>query len=430
MKLKNILFVFLTIFILMFLCTKVEAARDSITAEGSNDYLEGSDYLPGDSSIRISIKRESGLSSYNIYCVNSEKVWFNTGTRTFNYVGEMNSKIAYILANGYPTKSITTDYRKDYFITSMAIYYVLNDSIAQGFTLDLENYANSTYWARSSTVAEEMAKLVAGANNYSESSGSISASTSDNKLTLSNDEMYYVSKQISVNTTGNVGNYTVSLSGAPSDTIVTDVNGNVKNTFAKNEKFLVKVPVSSVTGLSISVNVNISTNETKYKAYEYTYNGDNIQNIVIGEMATTPLSTSLSLSGTVTTRVEISKVDATTGEELPGATLVLKDSNGKVIDEWVSEDTPHKVKVKLSAGKYTLTETIAPEGYELSTETVEFTVEEDGSVKEPVVMKNEKEIEPVPTGDFLIYIAWIIGMAAIGYSVYYFNSLRKGKLEN
>lgn len=429
MKLKNILFVFLTIFISMFLCTKVEAVRDSITAESSNDYLEGSDYLPGDSSIRISIKRESGLSSYNIYCVNSEKVWFNTGTRTFNYVGEMNSKIAYILANGYPTKSITTDYRKDYFITNMAIYYVLDDDIAQGFTLDLENYANSMYWSRSSTVAEEMAKLVAGANNYSESSGSISASASDNKLTLSNDKNYYVSKQISINTTGNVGNYTVSLSGAPSGTIVTDVNGNVKNTFAKNEKFLVKVPVSSVTGLSISVNVNISTNETKYKAYEYTYNGDNIQNIVIGDTATTPLSTSISLSGTVTTRVEISKVDATDSQEIAGAHLVVKDSTGVVKDEWDSDGSVHVI-TDLLPGTYTLTETIAPEGYELSTETVEFTVEEDGSVKEPVVMKNEKKVEPVPTGDFFIYIAWIIGMAAIGYSVYYFNGLRKGKLEN
>ena len=87
------------------------------------------------------------------------------------------------------------------------------------------------------------------------------------------------------------------------------------------------------------------------------------------------------------TYVEISKVDATTSKELPGATLVLKDSKGKQVDKWVSTNTPHKIK-NLAPGKYTLTETIAPEGYKLSTETVEFTVEKDGTVKNPVVMKN------------------------------------------
>ena len=87
------------------------------------------------------------------------------------------------------------------------------------------------------------------------------------------------------------------------------------------------------------------------------------------------------------TYVEISKIDAATGEELPGATLVLKNSKGKEIDRWVSTNVPHKIK-NLEPGKYTLTETIAPDGYKLSTETVTFTVQSDGTVKEKIVMKN------------------------------------------
>lgn len=35
----------------------------------------------------------------------------------------------------------------------------------------------------------------------------------------------------------------------------------------------------------------------------------------------------------------------------------------------------------MAAGTYYLTETIAPEGYELSDTTIEFTVTEDGKVK-------------------------------------------------
>ena len=96
------------------------------------------------------------------------------------------------------------------------------------------------------------------------------------------------------------------------------------------------------------------------------------------------------------TPVYISKQDATTGTELPGAHLVLKDSKGNVVEEWDSATTPHLVSKELSAGNYTLTETIAPKGYQLTTETVTFTVDSEGKVAKPVVMYNKpKENKPV-----------------------------------
>ena len=95
--------------------------------------------------------------------------------------------------------------------------------------------------------------------------------------------------------------------------------------------------------------------------------------------------------------VSISKQDATTGKELPGATLVVKDYDGKQIDTWVSTDTPHLIE-NLKAGIYTLTETIAPNGYILSTETVTFTVKDDGGVTK-VVMYNSPNSKDVPSGN-------------------------------
>lgn len=95
--------------------------------------------------------------------------------------------------------------------------------------------------------------------------------------------------------------------------------------------------------------------------------------------------------------VSISKQDATTGKELPGATLVVKDYDGKQIDTWVSTDTPHLIE-NLKAGIYTLTETIAPNGYILSTETVTFTVKDNGSVTK-VVMYNSPNSKDVPSGN-------------------------------
>lgn len=81
-----------------------------------------------------------------------------------------------------------------------------------------------------------------------------------------------------------------------------------------------------------------------------------------------------------TTKVQISKQDITTGEELPGATLQIIDEDGNVVEEWVSTDEAHFIEGKLIAGKeYTLRETIAPDGYEIANE-IKFTVNEDGSV--------------------------------------------------
>lgn len=96
----------------------------------------------------------------------------------------------------------------------------------------------------------------------------------------------------------------------------------------------------------------------------------------------------------IETKVEVSKKDASTKEELPGAHLVVKDANGKEVDSWISTNEVHVI-TNLEPGKYTLTETIAPEGYVLSEETIEFTVKDDGTTTK-VVMYNSKEAGPVP----------------------------------
>lgn len=85
----------------------------------------------------------------------------------------------------------------------------------------------------------------------------------------------------------------------------------------------------------------------------------------------------------------ISKQDIATGKLLPGATLVVKDYNGSVIDTWISTNEAHIIE-GLKPGIYTLSEISAPAGYILSTETVTFTVKEDGSITK-VVMYNTKD---------------------------------------
>lgn len=96
------------------------------------------------------------------------------------------------------------------------------------------------------------------------------------------------------------------------------------------------------------------------------------------------------------TKVQISKKDLTTKEELPGAELVIKDKGGKEIDRWISTNEPHYVE-KMPAGDYTLTEITAPNGYKVA-ESISFTVLPTGEIQ-TVVMKDAREDTPTPTPD-------------------------------
>ena len=106
---------------------------------------------------------------------------------------------------------------------------------------------------------------------------------------------------------------------------------------------------------------------------------------------------------TKVTKVKISKKDITTKEELPGATLVIKDANGKEVEKWVSTNEPKYIE-GLAAGNYTLCETQAPTGYVLATECIKFTVKEDGTMS-TVVMYNKKQSVPEQPKEFDVKIS-------------------------
>ena len=75
------------------------------------------------------------------------------------------------------------------------------------------------------------------------------------------------------------------------------------------------------------------------------------------------------------TKVDVSKRSVTGEEEVPGATLTIRDEAGEVVETWVSGTEPHRVE-RLEPGTYTLTEELTPRAYDQA-ETVTFTVEGD-----------------------------------------------------
>ena len=97
------------------------------------------------------------------------------------------------------------------------------------------------------------------------------------------------------------------------------------------------------------------------------------------------------------TEVSVSKVDIANGDELPGAHIEIlreateadaEDENTKyadetktlvIVEEWISEKEPHVIEGLLTDTEYILRETVAPNGYDIATDT-KFTIDEEGNV--------------------------------------------------
>lgn len=86
------------------------------------------------------------------------------------------------------------------------------------------------------------------------------------------------------------------------------------------------------------------------------------------------------------TKVQISKRDITNEAEVPGAKLSILDSDGNVVESWISGEEPHRID-RLEPGDYTLVEEMTPNRYDKATE-VPFTVLPSGELQ-TVVMYDE-----------------------------------------
>ena len=92
------------------------------------------------------------------------------------------------------------------------------------------------------------------------------------------------------------------------------------------------------------------------------------------------------------TVVHFSKVDAETGEELPGAVLELYAPDGSLLDTWETSDIPHVIPGLPVGEGYILREVTAPEGFEVA-EDVTFHVEDTTEIQ-TITMEDEKTPRP------------------------------------
>ena len=137
---------------------------------------------------------------------------------------------------------------------------------------------------------------------------------------------------------------------------------------------------------------------TDYNEYEYieptlisipTYNEES-QNSMNFDVVVIPKHTPF--------KVSVSKQDITDHKELEGAKLQVKDLSGNIIDEWISGKEPHMIQNLFCGHTYTLTEIIAPKGYQIA-QSIDFKIEETGEIQKVVMYDELLPKKAIKTGD-------------------------------
>lgn len=355
---KTILSVLVALLVFVSTATATYAVPQTITL-GGTETLEG--YVSG-----VKFTTKTTKDGGYLYCLDMKKKTAKDTTATLK--GQRDAGVAYIIANGYPSKSITGDRLKDYYITQTAVWWYLDDTtgssnLSQKFKTTGSDPHNIRPIIKNLVEKAKTAK----ANGYAQTKLTITTSNKDMSLK----DGYYVSSEITASSS-NISTYTVSLSNAPSGTKVVSTSGVEKTTFNAGEKFIIKVPGSKVTGTELDIKVTAKATGYVTKAYEYTPVNNTMQPVALIETETQNVSSTITLS-IENSKVTIIKVDKSTNQPLAGAKLVVKDSAGNTITGWTSTTNGHVIR-NLKPGTYTVTETSAPKGYKLNTTPVTFTI--------------------------------------------------------
>lgn len=89
------------------------------------------------------------------------------------------------------------------------------------------------------------------------------------------------------------------------------------------------------------------------------------------------------------TSVTLSKYSLFNSSPLPGAELTVKNSDGDIVFSGKTNADGDVVIKRLAPGDYSFTETVAPDGYIISSETVYFSIDDEGVVSGDTQMSNK-----------------------------------------
>ena len=342
------------------------------------DYIKYKTVSEQDDDYRLYAKKASNGTF--VYCIDLSKHY--DGGLTYTKSGTVDEGIEYILKH----KPNTGDANMDFYITQMAIYFyqdwLHNDNynleepfkklIKTGATVE-GTHLDATTIKACKGIYNLWLDAVHYRNGYIAQNGYINI-TSDT-VTFTEKDGYFESSKIYLKYGNLSSDFRKSIDGAtPNTRILRDTTDG---------GWVVRVPVTDIPeGKKVTFTMTWAADWVDESAHYY-FADNNHQRLVYDQIQTETKEVSAKLTLTVKNFIEnyevkISKTDVTQQYEIPGATLVVKDANGNEVEKWVSTNETHKFI--LAEGEYSLTETIAPDGYRLSTTTIYFKLDANGKL--------------------------------------------------
>lgn len=273
--------------------------------------------------------------------------------------------------------------------------------------------ANDKALIRASEYWPTIRNMLNEALSYTVDTSSNDISINDSNITYQASENALLTNEISVNSSKNsFSSYTVTV---PDGSGIKVLNSSMIETteFTSQESFRLLIPIDLIKDNKLSVQVTVTGTFKQKNAYVYNpKDNSNLQRTVLGIVTEDTASAELSLKYEEDFgQAKIRKIDAKTGENLAGATLVVNDSLGNQVATF--ETTGEDILLTLPLGEYTVTETKAPEGYTVENNSKSFTVGKDTLVE--VVLENVKPIDVPNTASDQAYIYGIgISIVIVG----------------
>lgn len=321
------------------------------------------------------------------YCTDITKKTPNGMKMTL--VESKDAGLSYIIENGYPKKSFTGNKNYDYYITQSAVWWYLDDTTgSSNLSSSFKNNGSDPHGLR-----PHIKKLVNDAKN-AKSEGydkpSVSITTDSTNLTLSADEKYYYSSNITIKGKAIEGNITLSLSDAPSGAVIVDTNNQKVTSVKSGTVVKIRIPAENIDKLEDTMTIKAAATGVIYKSYMYKPSNSSYQPVIIGVLFPEYSDVSTTKKFTLkSTKVEIIKVDSETGKPLAGAKMQLQNSKGEVVAEWTTTDKAYTLK-NIKEGTYKLIEKEAPKGYTLN-ETIQEVVVKAGVLTKVTFYNTKKE---------------------------------------
>ena len=377
---RKILCLVLTIFMFMSSLMTTSAAPQSVTFNSRK--LSGVNIQSGSSSNYKTVS--TGNATVIAFCLNkSLKSPSNGATLTFKEK-ITDAGYVYIFENGYAGtwnttllgSGMTNDQK--YYATQLAIW------MYQG-KLSSSNLNQNHPEVKAAIKLYDAAKKAKAEKNY------IDIKSSD--TTMFSDDTYYKSTLMAVDGNG-YKNYKVTLVNATGSAEIVTTDGKVYKSgasLAAGTKFYIRIPKAKIYS-DMNITVQVDATAKVNAVYKYTTADSAYQDVGIMMAETVSLSDKIKLNlvEDETYTVSIIKKDSVTGKALAGATLVVKDANGKVVDTWVSTTSAHVID-ELEPGLYTLEETKAPKGYVLNKTPIRFTIVKGGDTEKVITFYNTPE---------------------------------------